>query len=237
MNLQLTTYNLQKMRKFCRGLFLCTPLKAISYITWYNILSSLGCHTKNTSSAILARRNKLTATRGFTLVETLVAVFILTVAIVSPMSIASQALSSARYAKEQVTAFYLAQEGIELARNIRDNNVLSVVTWNEGTLGSSASGSETFCYLVSGCEIEAKDLAVSSCIGSCDPLSIDTTTGIYTYSSVNTTPTAFTRTIKLQKLSGTSQPEIRVLSTVSWSNGSTGGDRIFTITDNFLNWQ
>ena len=169
---------------------------------------------------------------GFTLIETLVAIFVMLTAIVAPMSIASQALSSARYAKEQVTAFYLAQEGIELVRNIRDNNTIAVVTWNEGTLGSSATGSETVCYAVAGCLIDAKDLTVSACSGSCVPINIDTN-GIYTTSSQSSSPTQFTRTIKIKKISAN---ELSIFSTVSWMSSTVSGVRTFTITDNLLNW-
>jgi hypothetical protein len=85
--------------------------------------------------------------------------------------------------------------------------------------------------------IEAEDLSVTNCGATCDPLNIDMTTGIYTYNTVNTTPTAFTRKIVIKKISESSPPEIRISSTVSWSNGSVGGDRVFTVTDNLLNWQ
>ncbi len=178
--------------------------------------------------------------RGFTLVETLVAIFVMMVAIVAPMSIASQALSTARYAKEQVTAFYLAQEGIELVRDIRGNNVISgAAVWNEGTLGLSSPGSENYCYSTNGCYIEAKDLAVQNCSGICPVLNIDLNQldpdfGIYTYSLIGTNPSQFARTIRITKLSST---EISVSSTVSWASGAIGGTRLFTITDNLLNWQ
>src|SRR3954462_3848275 len=62
--------------------------------------------------------------RGFTLLETMVAVSLLAVAIVAPMSLTAQSLASAYYARDEVTAFYLAQEGLEVVRNIRDNNIL-----------------------------------------------------------------------------------------------------------------
>lgn len=171
---------------------------------------------------------------GFTLIETFVAIFVMMMAIVAPMSIVSKALSSARYAKEQVTAFYLAQEGIELVRNIRDNNAISKTgLWNEGALGNSASGSENVCYAASGCQIDAKNLTVQNCTGACPVLNIDTN-GIYTYGTVGTTPSQFTRTIQIRKLNST---EINISSTVLWTSSTLGGTRSFTITDNLLNWQ
>ena len=58
--------------------------------------------------------------RGFTLIETLVAVSLLAVVIVAPMSLTTQSLSSAYYARDQMTAFHLAQEAIESVRSVRD---------------------------------------------------------------------------------------------------------------------
>src|SRR3989338_503600 len=63
-------------------------------------------------------------TTGFTLIETLVAISLLTVAIVVPMSLVTKSLSTAYYARDQVTAFHLAQEAIEIVRHVRDNNIL-----------------------------------------------------------------------------------------------------------------
>ena len=64
--------------------------------------------------------------KGFTLIETMVAISILMVAIVAPMSLAAQSLSAAYYARDQITAFYLAQEGIEVVRSVRDTNILKI---------------------------------------------------------------------------------------------------------------
>ena len=50
---------------------------------------------------------------GFTLVETLIAISILTIAILGPMSIAQSGLQAARYAESTATAQFLAKEGVE----------------------------------------------------------------------------------------------------------------------------
>lgn len=61
---------------------------------------------------------------GFTLVETLVAISIFTMSVLGLMSVLASGLSDTSYAKQKMTATYLAQEGIEYARNLRDNAVI-----------------------------------------------------------------------------------------------------------------
>jgi len=80
---------------------------------------------------------------GFTLVETLIAISIFSVSIVAMMSILGRGISDVNYAKKKLTASYLAQEGIEYVRNMRDNAVLYTditgndwATFRDGTLAS-----------------------------------------------------------------------------------------------------
>ncbi len=58
---------------------------------------------------------------GYSLVEALVAISILLIAIVAPMTIAVQGIKTSNYALEQNTAFFLAQEGIEAMFALRSN--------------------------------------------------------------------------------------------------------------------
>lgn len=62
---------------------------------------------------------------GFTLVETLVAITILLIVIIGPLSISSQSARSTSFASEQVVAYFLAQEGLEMVRKLRDDRVLT----------------------------------------------------------------------------------------------------------------
>ena len=63
-------------------------------------------------------------TKGYSLVEVLVAIAILMLAIVGAMTIASKGLQSSFYAREQNIAFFLAQEGTEAVMTIRNEFAL-----------------------------------------------------------------------------------------------------------------
>ncbi len=62
--------------------------------------------------------------KAFTLIETLVAISILTIALTGPLAVIAQALKSSYFARDQITAYYLAQEAVEYIRNQRDINGL-----------------------------------------------------------------------------------------------------------------
>jgi len=57
---------------------------------------------------------------GFTLIETFVAITILMIIVIGPMSLLSTALKDARSIGDELTASYLAQEGVELMIANRD---------------------------------------------------------------------------------------------------------------------
>ncbi len=68
--------------------------------------------------------------RAFTIAEVMLAGFVLTVGIVSVMSLFSAAKKSAYDTRNVIIATDLAQEGVEVARNIRDNNIAYRVEHN-----------------------------------------------------------------------------------------------------------
>ena len=60
---------------------------------------------------------------GFTLVEAMFAIFILTFVIVGLMTVVSSSLYSARYAKQEIIMNFLIQEALDGIRNDRDSSV------------------------------------------------------------------------------------------------------------------
>ena len=77
---------------------------------------------------------------GFTLLELIVAIFIITTGLVAAASLMSYSISAVIIGKSQIIATNLTQEGLEVVRSIRDNNwhciadpdCTDVTSWNEG---------------------------------------------------------------------------------------------------------
>src|SRR5882724_6625079 len=65
---------------------------------------------------------------GFTLVETMVAISILSLSILATFTAVQLGISKSLYAKDQITAFYLGQEAFEALQNVRDQNGLANIT-------------------------------------------------------------------------------------------------------------
>ena len=75
--------------------------------------------------------------KGFTLIETLAALFIIMVGISSFAVLINQTVSYSKTSSYNLMAAYLGKEGIEIARNIRDSNFLKInnsiaVEWDSG---------------------------------------------------------------------------------------------------------
>src|SRR3989344_8747359 len=70
-------------------------------------------------------RIALASKRGFTLLETVVALGLIFSAMVGPVTLATRGIFFAKFSKNKLVAANLAQEGIELIRKMRDDNALS----------------------------------------------------------------------------------------------------------------
>lgn len=88
--------------------------------------------------------------KGFTLVETLVAITVLALALVGPFSAVENSLFGSYVARDQLVAAALAQEGVEYIRSIRDNNYLNGRSWVDGFNGYSQCYSSSIGVTPSG---------------------------------------------------------------------------------------
>jgi prepilin-type N-terminal cleavage/methylation domain-containing protein len=110
-------------------------------------------------------KNKIRSTKrdqGFTLVETLIAVTILVVSVVTPLSIASQAMVYSATARDQIIASNLAQEAIDFIRNERDRSALNVTAANPARFQNflikfgTYNGPLSYCYIAAGCAVDVQ---------------------------------------------------------------------------------
>jgi hypothetical protein len=166
----------------------------------------------------------------------MIAVSLLAVAIVAPMTLTTQSLASAYYARDQITAFYLAQEALETVRNVRDNNILSN---SQGTVVNLLEGIPS----TSGAlfRVDARNNSMTLCSadpgGNCIPLQTDGTLYGYSLSTV----TQFTRTVSAcfvqpdATCTSAATDEVKVTANVSWR---TGGIQLRTVTvsQNLYRW-
>ncbi|MEI6490236.1 MAG: prepilin-type N-terminal cleavage/methylation domain-containing protein [bacterium] len=197
--------------------------------------------------------------RGFTILETLVAITIILIAITGPLDIIAHSLKASYYSRDEVTAFYLAQEAIEYARNERDNNELSQYTavkdWLVGAVGSRDGSIDCLndagknptnkCILL---QTTGGDYKYQKCVGACG-IMYKNNEGIYGAENIgNLPPTNFTREIYFTKvpdesvLVGSRTPadptrnEVIATVTVYWDN-SVGSGNKFTLNTHLFNWK
>lgn len=166
---------------------------------------------------------------GFTLVESLVAITVLLTAVTGPLTIAAQGIGLANFARQQITAIFLAQEAIEYVRNVRDGNILTnddPALWLEG-LSECMSGTP--------CIIDVTQPSVKSCSGGvCVPIRFHEESGHYGYSETSGwEETPFTREITITETE--EDAEVLVGVSVSWQTGVLSKD--FTVEETLLNWQ
>ncbi|MBI2618265.1 prepilin-type N-terminal cleavage/methylation domain-containing protein [Candidatus Kaiserbacteria bacterium] len=167
-------------------------------------------------------KKKTSSQSGFTLIETLVAISILLIALTAPLTIASRGLSSAYFARDQITAFYLAQDAVEYVRNTRDQNVLTGSSWLSGFPDTAGT-----LFTV---DTTDGDMALCPVLG-CDPILYNQSTNFYGYNDPGALESRFTRSVSIETL-GADEAVITV--TVNWSTGVL--NRSFSVKENILNW-
>lgn len=168
--------------------------------------------------------------RGFTIIESLIAISILVMAVIGASGAVQTGISSYIYSKDQIIAFHLAQEGFEQIRNIRDENGLKNIDWLTGI--SAVSGDP--CYFGNACiadPVGTTLLTRCGLPGSCQILRQNASTGFFGYDGTWPT-TIFRREIILTSINA---HEVSVLVTVNWSKGTMS--RQFKVRETIFDWQ
>lgn len=190
--------------------------------------------------------------RGFTILETLIALSIVAIGVVGTLTLSSQTVVGSRASQNEVTATNLAREGIEVARALRDSNWLSIEAgmlqdseWDNGlyAIGNDYTARAVFDGRRWTLDYQYGDLA--SCKENCR-LYLDETTGVYSHES-NGTKTIFHRAVETNAICedhaikasgnvcGNKKVGIQVLATVEWEEQNHTSS--LTLEERLYNWR
>tara|TARA_B100000745_G_scaffold300516_1_gene254910 strand:+ start:11857 stop:12372 length:516 start_codon:yes stop_codon:yes gene_type:complete len=161
--------------------------------------------------------------RGFTLVETMVAISVMVIAVTAPLTLASQSLFAAVYAKDQMTSFYLAQEAIEVVREKREGNFMKIINGQSGVTWLDGIPADTD-FLV-----DVPNDSMTACSGSCFATPLLHNGFFYNYTSGDAT--RFSRRARVT----VTGDEALIQVDVRWRTGAFQ-ERTITISERIYNW-
>ena len=152
---------------------------------------------------------------GFTLVETLVSLVILTTALIPILNLSSSASKVSAIVQDDLIASGLAQEGAEVIHAIRDTN------WFNNQAFDSGLGDGVY-------QVEWNSAPPLTPNGG---QALNLISGRYTYSAG--TQTKFVRTVTITKIN---VGELKVVSQVSWQT-RTNDSKSITAESHLFNWK
>lgn len=164
------------------------------------------------------------ANKGFTMLEAMIAIFILVMGVTGVYSLFFNIITSTTLATDKLIASYLSQEGLEIIRNLRDTNWLNAQDFDNGFN----------CASPVGCEADFRTGTDEEIIGlqsyTASFLNLDND-GMYGYTTG--TPTKFKRIITIDNedtTGGISDFAVHVVVTVYW------GDHEFSAEEYLYDW-
>lgn len=206
------------------------------------------CHNVQQNNMKLINKQK---NRGFTLIETMIAVFILVVAFNGLLGLITNSIYYGRYSKNDIIANYLVQEVLDSVRNDRDTIAFQKIA----EVGSGWSGflskygyPNSYCFSVNGCEIEVASITtdIAACSGAtgswgalgCRVLNYDNDAinqDFYTYKTpTGSVPSNFKRKINMS-INSSLNDQLDITVSVEWLNGTLVRSK--TLKTSLLNWQ
>jgi len=147
--------------------------------------------------------------QGQIMVEAMVALSVITIAVMGMFTLTSRSISLNRVTADRYVAVNLANEGVELVKNLIDRNIMIDGPWND-ILGFNGTGSY---------EIDYNDLSLSEINGD------------ENYLYFNPDSSGYYRFKRIITITNNSPEHIEVISKVYWT--SRGGIYDFSVKDDF----
>jgi type II secretory pathway pseudopilin PulG len=190
---------------------------------------------------------------GFSILEVVVAILIITIGMIGVSSLVIQNIQAQYINKNILVASGLAQEGLELVRNIRDLNWLKegndpANDWKRDIVGDGTYAIDyrkiciggnnwgTSCVVNNDCDSkncrQGIDMSVNSINDSGARLYLDNTSNFYIYPSAGATATNFYRLITVD---ASHAEYLDVKCTIRWQEGNQNHD--YTAETYLYNWR
>lgn len=196
--------------------------------------------------------------KGFTLLESLISIFILTLAITGPIYISSFSLKNTISSRDTITAQYLSEEVIEVLKNNKDSSALNAdsqtpnhTDWLENITGNTSCFRDSVspdnkCVMTKSLGntfVDDEYLFTNCTNGNCDALNFSSSSevvyGLDDSQAANTSKSKFTREFYLEKgesdtaQTGLPNREVKVVVNIRWME--RGSQRVYTLTDRLYN--
>lgn len=195
---------------------------------------------------MILKKNKQLNASGFTLVEVMASVAILSIGLVGCLTAINYNLRNISSGEKKIAATSLAAEGIELARNVRDTNWLAGNNWDLNIEGANPS-SETIKFFCGNADnnqqVPSSPDTLAACGANCRVyVYTKDGSGERCYSDDfgnqpgynNTSPIA-TNFYRLITLNKTSDHSVDVEASVKWTEGSQ--TKSLTVKESLYNWK
>lgn len=193
------------------------------------------------------KKKYINYTKGFTLLESLVAIFILLLALTGPIYIATLGIRTAAGSRDGISARYLAEEVVEYFRNERDYRALREVEfptadWLKDITGT-ADCKNLLGIITSVCQLQINPstlkYVVSECggLGTCSKLRFNPTSTIAFYGVDDSTAgqSKFSREFYFEtgafdgNVTENPKREVRLVVRILWNDH--GQNKVYTVTE------